>query len=105
MKKGLWKNPELTKWGKILHFFERIEFQNRGAAHIHRCLWTTKSISDMINDNVIRADLPNPETESELYTLVKTHQIHTCDSRCDGPAILGETCKKRISKTIFRIYI
>jgi DNA replication protein DnaC len=48
----------------------------------------------MINDNVIRTDLPDPEREPELYALVRTHQIHTCDSRCGGPATPGETCKK-----------
>ncbi|GBB97610.1 hypothetical protein RclHR1_30110001 [Rhizophagus clarus] len=94
MKNNLWKDPELTNWGKILHFFERIEFQNRGAAHIHGCLWTTKSINNMIKDNVIRADLPDSEKESELYKLVKTHQIHTCDLRCGEPAAPGEVCKK-----------
>ncbi|GES92241.1 Pif1-like helicase domain-containing protein [Rhizophagus clarus] len=90
MKNNLWKDPELTNWGKILHFFERIEFQNRGAAHIHGCLWATKSINNMIKDNVIRADLPDSEKESELYKLVKAHQIHTCDLRCGGPATPGE---------------
>jgi PIF1-like helicase/Helitron helicase-like domain at N-terminus len=94
MKNNLWKNSELTNWGEILHFFERIEFQNRGSAHTHGCLWTTKSINDMIRDNVVRADLPDPEKEPELYTLVRTHQIHTCDLRCGGPAPPGEVCKK-----------
>jgi len=94
MKNGLWKDPDLTNWGQILHFFERTEFQNRGAAHIHGCLWTTKSINDMIKDNVVRTDLPDPEREPELYALVKAHQIHTCDLRCGGPATPGEVCKK-----------
>ncbi|GES90273.1 Pif1-like helicase domain-containing protein [Rhizophagus clarus] len=98
MKNNLWKDPELTNCGKILHFFERIEFQNRGAAHIHGCLWTTKSINNMIKDNVIKADLPDSEKEPELYKLVKTHQIHTCDLRCGGPAAPGEVCKKGFSR-------
>ena len=38
MKNNLWKDSELTNWGKILHFFERIEFQNCGAAHLHGVL-------------------------------------------------------------------
>ncbi|GES73489.1 DNA helicase Pif1, ATP-dependent [Rhizophagus clarus] len=98
MKNNLWKDPELTNWGKILHFFERIEFQNRGAAHIHGCLWTIKSINNMIKDNVIRADLPDSEKKPELYKLVKTHQIHTCDLRCGEPAAPGEVCKKGFSR-------
>ncbi|RIA82607.1 hypothetical protein C1645_835074 [Glomus cerebriforme] len=81
MKNSLWKNLELTNWREILHFFERVEFQNRGAAHTYECLWTTKSINDMIKDNVIRADLPDPEKEPE----------------CGGLASPGEVCKKGFS--------
>ena len=59
------------------HYFERVEFQNRGAAHTHSCIWVTKPINDMINENVIRSDLPNREYELELYELVVKNQIHT----------------------------
>ena len=48
----------------------------------------------MINENLIRTDLPDPITEPELYEKVKTNQIHTCSSKCGGPAPLGHTCKK-----------
>src|SRR4051812_21815723 len=84
----------MTKCENILHFFERVEFQNCGATHTHGCLWTTKSINNMINDNVIRTDLSDPEKEPELYTLIRAYQIHTCDSRCGEPTAPGETCKK-----------
>src|SRR3954451_22258682 len=39
-------------------------------------------------------DMSDPNLEPELYELVKKHQIHTCDSRCEGPAPLGSHCKK-----------
>ncbi|GES97445.1 Pif1-like helicase domain-containing protein [Rhizophagus clarus] len=90
----LWKNPNLTNWGNWLHHFERDEFQNRGAIHTHGIAYLSKSIPELINSNVIRADMPDPNLEPELYELVKKHQIHTCDSRCGGPAPLGSRCKK-----------
>ena len=94
MHQHLWKNPNLTDWGNWQHHFERDEFQNRGAIHTHGIAYLSKSIPELIDSNVIRADMPNPSTEPELYELVKKHQIHTCDSRCGGPAPPGSRCKK-----------
>jgi hypothetical protein len=94
MHQYLWKNPNLTEWGNWLHHFERDEFQNRGAIHTHGVAYLSKSIPELIDSNVIRADMPDPNLEPELYELVKKHQIHTCDSRCGGPAPPGSRCKK-----------
>jgi hypothetical protein len=95
LKKEVWKNEKISGWGTITDFFERIEFQNRGAAHIHGCYWTTKSINYMIENNIIRSDIPNPEQEPELYQKVLTYQIHRCDPlKCGGPTPSGEQCKK-----------
>ena len=53
LKQHIWKAPRLAEWGNISHFFERFEFQNRGAVHLHGCLWNTMSICEMINNNII----------------------------------------------------
>ncbi len=37
LKKKLYKKPDLTGFGVITNFFDRVEFQNRDAAHIHSC--------------------------------------------------------------------
>src|SRR5207247_11213258 len=95
--KYLWKNPNLTNWGDWLHHFERDEFQNRGAIHTHGIAYLSKSIPELIDSNVIRADLPDPNLEPELYELVKKHQIHTCDSCCGDLAPVGLRCKKGFS--------
>jgi len=95
LKKYVWKQPEISKWGELLHFFERIEFQNRGAAHVHTCLWVSKSIDNMIDEHIIRSDLPDKQSEPELYEKVIKHQIHTCSpQRCGGPAPPGQQCKR-----------
>ena len=62
---------------------------------MHTCLWVSASIDEMIANNVIRADLPDPDLEPELYNYVKQHQIHTCSyGKCGGPALPGQRCKK-----------
>ena len=89
MKNTIWKNEKLSEWGTIQDYFQRVEFQNRGAAHTHTCLWSTYSIEQMIHNNVIRSDMPDPNYEPELFKHVQAHQIHTCDYRCGGPAPEG----------------
>src|SRR5581483_8826158 len=39
LKRTIWSNPNNSNWGELLHFFERVEFQNRGATHTHSCIW------------------------------------------------------------------
>jgi hypothetical protein len=99
IKHSIWSKQENCRWGELNHFFERVEFQNRGAAHIHTCLWVSAQINEMITCNVIRADLPDPELEPELYSYVKQHQIHTCSyGKCGGPALPGQRCKKNFPR-------
>ncbi|RHZ77740.1 hypothetical protein Glove_173g25 [Diversispora epigaea] len=83
-----------TSFGEITDFFDRVEFQNRGATHTHSCYWTTNSIEVMIENNIIYSTVPDPLYEPELYSAVVANQIHTCNQRCNGPAILEQTCKK-----------
>ncbi|CAG8468433.1 386_t:CDS:2 [Racocetra fulgida] len=55
-----------------------------------------KSISALIENNIIRADLPDPVSEPILYNLVYTHQIHQCcPDKCNGPPLPGEQCNKK----------
>jgi len=99
IKHHIWSKQENCRWGELKHFFERVEFQNRGAAHVHTCLWVSANINEMITNNVIRADLPDPDLEPELYNYVKQHQIHTCSyGKCGGPAPPGQRCKKNFPR-------
>lgn len=95
LKSHVWKNASLAEWGHIENFFERTEFQNRGAAHIHGCYWTTLSLPQLLAKRLIRSDLPDAQLEPELYRAVVTHQIHTCTpTQCGGPAPSTGRCKK-----------
>jgi hypothetical protein len=95
IRNKLWKNPKLSEWGKFNHYWERDEFQNRGAIHTHGVAWVEKPIDELIELNVIRADVPNPIHEPELYELVTKFQIHHCrPEMCNGPCAPGERCSK-----------
>ena len=97
----LWKNSNLSNLGKWLHHFERDEFQNKGAIHTHEVAWLDKLIPELIALNAIRADMPDPITEPELYQLVKKHQVHHCiSSKCGGPHNNGEQCDKKFPKPL-----
>ncbi|CAG8687266.1 20477_t:CDS:2 [Cetraspora pellucida] len=67
IKKSVRKNPEISEWETYSHFFDRIEFQNHGAAHLYEVYCTTTSILEIINLNTIRSTLPDPNLEPELY--------------------------------------
>src|SRR3954462_10042106 len=63
--------------------------------HIHDLYWTSMSISQLIQDNYIRADMPDPIQEPELFHLVNRYQRHTCRPHlCGGPAPSGMVCRK-----------
>ncbi len=91
----LWRNKNMCGWGKWHHHWERDEFQNRGAIHTHGIAFLEKSIDELVLNNIIRADLPNPDLEPELYQKVVAHQIHHCQQRhCGGPPAPGKRCSK-----------
>ena len=71
IKKRLWNNKHLSGWKFIRDFFERIEFQNRGAAHLHIVLWTEATIEEMIASNEIRSTIPNPENKPQRHLHIK----------------------------------
>ena len=74
----------------------RMEFQLRGAIHSHIMLWVSKTIPQMISDKFIRADIPDPNIEPELYRLVIQYQVHECKTHiCGGPGAGQDgKCKK-----------
>ena len=77
--------------GKVNYHVIRVEFQVRGSPHVHVFLWienppilTEDTKEDYISfvDSIVRADLPNPALEPELYNTVKTYQVHSHSQTC-----------------------
>lgn len=80
-KQKLQKLMDLLKggaFGKLQAWLYSIEFQKRGLPHAHLLLWLTKESkipSDAI-DYAVRAEIPDKNTEPELYTIVTSNMIH-----------------------------
>jgi ubiquitin C-terminal hydrolase len=77
--------------GLVEHFFWRLEYQARGAPHIHMKLWVKDAPVVGVNANeevlrfiakYIRADLPKEEENRELYNTVVAYQVHKCTGSC-----------------------
>jgi hypothetical protein len=64
-----------------------IEFQKRGLPHAHILVFlhpTCKYPRPQDIDRIISAEIPDKDTQPELYNLVKTHMMH-------GPCGIGHT--------------
>jgi hypothetical protein len=80
-----------------------IEFQKRGLPHAHILLFLHPSCKyptpDDI-DKIISAEIPNPQTQTELYNLVKKHMIHgPCGGKdTSSPCMTDGRCSKYYPK-------
>jgi hypothetical protein len=69
----------LTKgqiYGSVRCYMYSVEWQKRGLPHAHILLWLEESIPPNRIDQVISAELPDPQVDPELSELVKTHMLH-----------------------------
>jgi hypothetical protein len=79
--------------GEVEHYFWRLEYQARGAPHIHMKLWvkdapilgedgvTEAMVLEFIEKHVTCA-MPRPEVNKALYEAVKKFQVHKCTKSC-----------------------
>ena len=77
--------------GKTKCYAIHVEFQVRGSPHIHSFIWilsapklNIESKEEYIQwvDSIIRADMPDPVKEKQLFDLVKTFQLHRHSKTC-----------------------
>ncbi|KAH1254932.1 ATP-dependent DNA helicase PIF1 [Glycine max] len=66
-------------FGPILAFVYTIEWQKRGLSHAHILIFLHPSnkypnLEDI--DNIISAEIPNKDTDPELYQIVSNHMMH-----------------------------
>ncbi|XP_058765892.1 uncharacterized protein LOC131639412 [Vicia villosa] len=97
---------DLTKkhiLGKVMAFMYTIEFQKRGLPHAHILIFfhpQSKYPTPSDIDNIICAEIPDPEIHPALYALVKSHMIHgLCGlSRPDSRCMRNRQCSKYYPK-------
>lgn len=74
--------------GKLVDYWSRIEFQNRGSPHLHMVTWIEnappfESLEGIkLIDNVVSCHYPSEEENQELHDLVKGNQIHRHTHTC-----------------------
>jgi len=83
--------------GKLKHYWYRIEYQERGAPHIHALLWidgapvigknSPEEILQFISD-LITCRLPDKDKEPLLHKLVTKYQIHRCTGNFYNQCVL-----------------
>lgn len=71
-------------FGEVINYWYRVEFQNRGAIHIHMLLWIK---NDPVENSIVCAQIPNYNNNDVESTMIKEYvekyQIHTCRAnRC-----------------------
>ena len=81
--------------GEVQYYAIRIEFQFHGSPHAHCFIWITSTVKlteDTVNEYVemingyISACLPE-EQDDELYSLVRTYQMHRHSKTVDSTRI------------------
>ena len=63
-------------FGKILAKVHTIEWQKRGLPHCHSLLWLEKKITPDMIDDVVSAQIPDPELDPKLFEIVKSTMVH-----------------------------
>ncbi|XP_054260248.1 uncharacterized protein LOC128984903 [Macrosteles quadrilineatus] len=97
----------LTKvgiFGPSLCFMYTIEWQKRGLPHAHILLWLKTKIKPEKIDQVICAEIPDPEADTKLHNIVKSTMIHgPCgDLNKKSPCMVKGLCSKQYPRPLLK---
>ncbi|XP_063924679.1 uncharacterized protein LOC135138632 [Zophobas morio] len=89
--------------GQKPHDRHDIIAQKRGLPHIHILLWLEQRISAVNIDNVICAEIPDPQKDPILYKIIKTNMIHgPCGNLRKSPCMKGGCCSKKYPRILLK---
>ena len=89
-------------FGRILCWMYTIEWQKRGLPHVHYLFWLANKIRPGQIDNIISAEIPNPETDPLLFQIVTKQLLHgPCGSvNPRSPCMENGKCQKNYPKLL-----
>lgn len=79
-----------------------IEWQKRGLPHAHILIWLVERIRPDQIDDIICAEIPDPETDPDLHDVVITNMIHgPCGTISrQSPCMVDGKCSKRYPRKL-----
>lgn len=88
-------------FGSVQCWMYSVEWQKRGLPHAHILLWMQNKITPDQIDAVISAEIPDPDEDTELFDLVKTHMVHgPCgEQNPNAPCMVKNKCSKRYPRS------
>ena len=89
--------------GKVRAYTATVEFQKRGLPHIHIVLIMEegyKPLTPEIVDTIVSAELPDRNSNPELYRIITKNNIHgPCGNvNPNAPCMVGEGAERKCSK-------
>ncbi|XP_075465454.1 uncharacterized protein LOC142499645 [Ascaphus truei] len=87
-------------FGQTRCWMYSIEWQKRGLPHAHILIWLKEKLHAIDIDNVISAELPNPEEDPILFAIVTKNMIHgPCGNiNIHAPCMKDSKCTKKYPK-------
>lgn len=79
-----------------------MEWQKRGLPHAHILLWLVDKIRPDQIDDIISAEIPDPQTDPELYDVVTSNMVHgPCrEHNPESPCMIANNCTKRFPRPL-----
>lgn len=79
-----------------------IEWQKRGLPHAHILIWLVERMQPDQIDDIICAEIPDPETDPDLHDVVITNMIHgPCGAiNPQSPCMVDGKCSKRYPRNL-----
>ncbi|XP_044741944.1 uncharacterized protein LOC123302915 [Chrysoperla carnea] len=91
-------------FGKTKCHMYTFEWQKRGLPHVHILLWLEEKIRSESVDQIISAELPDPNLDPDLFEIIKSTMIHgPCGSfNSKSPCMVEGKCTKRYPKAFLK---